>query len=316
MTTSLRTAWRGSPALTLLAALMGGLLVASAVGLVVDDRTLGGQPIWLKPAKFAASFVLYGLTLAWLMAHLRRGRRIARWTSYAVVATAILEVGIIVAQAARGRASHFNEATPLDQTLWQAMGGLISVLWLGTAVLTVLLWRDGMPDRAGTWAVRLGMVVLLVGLLQGLTMTVPTDAQLALDERGLGTTMGAHAVGVPDGGPGMPLTGWSTTGGDLRIGHFVGIHGLQALLLFAMLLSGLVGDVARRTRLVVVFAFAWTGLLVLVTWQALRGQPLTAPDAATLAAFAVLVLATAAGTAAAWLLPTRSAALLPARTAA
>lgn len=316
MTTSLRTAWRGSPALTLLTALMAGLLLVSAVGLVVDGRTLGGQPIWLKPAKFAASFVLYGLTLAWLMAHLRRGRRTARWTSYAVVATAVLEVGIIVTQAARGRASHFNEATPLDEAMWRAMGSFIAVLWLGTAILTVLLWRDGMPDRAGTWAVRLGMVVLLVGLLQGLTMVVPTEAQLALDERGLGTTMGAHAVGVPDGGPGMPLTGWSTTGGDLRVGHFVGIHGLQAVLLFAMLLPGLVRDAARRTRLVFVFAFAWTGLLVLVTWQALRGQPLTAPDATTLAAVAALVLTTAVAATVSWLLPGRSAALLPVRPAA
>lgn len=292
MTTPLRTAWQGSKALTILAGVMAGLLVISAVGLIVDDRTVVGQPAWLKPAKFAISFVIYGLTLAWLLAHLRRGRRTARWSARAVCATAYLEVGIIVTQAARGRASHFNEATPLDEVLWRSMGALITVLWLGTAILAVLLWRDGMPDRAATWSVRLGMILLLAGMLQGMLMVVPTDAQLALDEQGLATAMGAHAVGVPDGGPGMPLTGWSTTGGDLRIGHFVGMHALQALVLFAMLLSGLVKDAVRRTRLVFVFAFAYTGLLVLVTWQALRGQPLVAPDALTLGAFAALALAT------------------------
>ncbi|HCT79115.1 MAG TPA: hypothetical protein DGT23_21675 [Micromonosporaceae bacterium] len=301
MTTPLRTALQGNRALTILAGVMSGLFLISAVGLFADDRMLGGQPIWLKPAKFAISFVFYGITLAWLMAHLRRGKRVAWWTANVIVVTAYLEVGIIVAQAVRGRASHFNQATMLDGVLWRSMGALIVVLWLGTAVITVLLWRDGMPDRAGTWTVRLGMILLLAGLLQGFLMVTPTAEQMELDDRGLGTTSGAHAVGVADGGPGMPLTGWSTTGGDLRVGHFIGIHGLQAILLFTMLLSWLVKDSARRIRMVFVFAFAYAGLLVLVTWQALRGQPLTAPDATTLAALAALAVATTLAATISWL---------------
>jgi hypothetical protein len=300
MTEPLRTAYRGSRVLTILAGVMAALLIVSAIGLMLDGRTAGGQPVWLKPAKFAISFVLYGMTLAWLMAHLRRGRRVAVWAARVIGVTAYLEVGIIVFQAARGRASHFNEATALDAALWASMGALIVVLWLATAIVTVLLWRDGMPDRAGTWTVRLGMVLLLSGLLQGFTMVGPTAEQLERDEEGLATAMGAHAVGVPDGGPGMLLTGWSTTGGDLRVGHFVGIHGLQAILLFAMLLSWLVRDAVLRTRLVFVFAFAYAGLLVLVTWQALRGQPLIAPDPTTLAAAGVLALGTAAAAAISW----------------
>ncbi|WP_155370109.1 hypothetical protein [Catellatospora vulcania] len=294
-TAPVRAALHGSRVLTWLSALMGALLLVALVGLVVDDRTVGGQAAWLKPAKFAISFAVYGLTMAWLLGQLRRGRRLARWAAYAIVVTGTLEVGIIVFQAARGRASHYNEATPLDEALWQVMGPTIMVLWVATVVLTVLLWRDGLPDRASTWAVRLGMLLLLLGLLQGFTMVVPTAEQLALDEQGVETLMGAHAVGVRDGGPGMPLTGWSTTGGDLRIGHFVGMHGLQAVLLFAMLLPALVADVARRARLVVVFSFGYAGLLVLVTWQALRGQPLLAPDALTLAAAGGLFAATVLG---------------------
>lgn len=302
-TSGLRTALQGSRALTWLSALMAALLVVTVVGLAVDDRTVGGQPVWLKPAKFAVSFAVYALTLAWLVGHLRRGRRVARWAAYVIVVMGVLEVAIIVFQAARGRASHFNEATPLDEALWQIMGPTIMVLWVATVVLAVLLWRDGMPDRASTWAVRLGMVLLLLGLLQGFTMVVPTAEQLALDEQGVQTLLGAHAVGVGDGGPGMPLTGWSTTGGDLRIGHFVGMHGLQALLLFAMVLSALVADAVRRTRLVFVFALAYAGLLVLVTWQALRGQPLLAPDGKTLAAAGGLLSATMVGAVFAWRSP-------------
>lgn len=306
-TTPLRTAFRGSRALTILAGVMSGLLLICVVALFADDRTLGGQPIWLKPAKFAISFVIYGFTLAWLLAHLRRGKRIARWAVNAIVVATCVEFGIIAGQAARGRASHFNEATVLDETLWRSLGVLTVAFWVGTVIIAVLLWRDGMPDRAGTWTVRWGMVLLLLGMMQGFFMVIPTAAQIELADRGLGTMMGAHAVGVPDGGPGMPLTGWSTTGGDLRIGHFVGLHGLQAILLFGMLLSWLVKDAVRRTRLVFVFAFAYSGLLVLVTWQALRGQALVAPDATTLAAVAGLAVATALAAMISWLRPVPAA---------
>jgi hypothetical protein len=119
MTTPLRTALQGNHALTILAGVMSGLLLITVVGLLTDDRTIGGQPIWLKPAKFAISFVFYGLTLAWLLAHLRRGKRIAWWAANVVVVTACLEVGIIVTQTIRGRASHFNQATALDELLWR-----------------------------------------------------------------------------------------------------------------------------------------------------------------------------------------------------
>ena len=64
----------------------------------------------------------------------------------------------------------------------------------------------------------------------------------------------------------------------------------------AILLSRLLGtwlDERSQVRLVVVAGGAYGVLTMLLTWQALRGQPLLRPDALTLAAAAALVAATA-----------------------
>ncbi|MGK5740032.1 hypothetical protein [Micromonospora sp. URMC 103] len=296
--TSLRQAVRWHRPLMFTAATMAALAVVALVGLVVDDRTLVGAPIWLKPFKFAVSFFVYVVTLAWLVSLLRRGRRVGWWAGTVVAAAGLPEVGLIVAQAARGRQSHFNVATPLDTTIFLLMALLVAVLYTATLVVAVVVMMQRLPDRAIAWTLRLGLLIALVGMGLGYLMVMPTPAQEAADPV---TLVGAHSVGVPDGGPGLPLTGWSTTGGDLRIPHFVGMHALQVLPLFAIALGALAGRLRRlrdgrvRLRLVVVAAAAYAGLVALVTWQALRGQALIHPDGATLAAAGLLAAATAAG---------------------
>ncbi|MGW1378671.1 hypothetical protein ACWD6P_31020 [Streptomyces sp. NPDC002446] len=278
---------------------MAALAVVAAVGLIVDDRVLAGSPIWFKPFKFAVSFVVYGLTLAWMLSRRPAPGRAGVWAAHTVVAAGLIEMAIITGQAIRGRRSHFNIETPLDQGLFVIMGLTIVVLWTGTLVIALLLFRARLGDRAATWAIRLGLLIALAGLLLGGLMLAPTPQQQAAGE--LGTVIGAHSVGVPDGGPAMPLTGWNTTGGDLRIPHFVGMHALQALPLFLYGIEALAGRFARlrdervQLRLVLVAAGFLTALLALVTWQALRGQALIHPDGATLGALGAIGAATAAG---------------------
>jgi hypothetical protein len=133
---------------------------------------------------------------------------------------------------------------------------------------------------------RLGFIIMVLGLTEGFLMPGPKGDQLARLQAGERVDLiGAHTVGAPDGGPGLPLLGWSTTHGDLRIGHFVGLHGLQVLSLLGFILSRRREQwlkTSHRQMLVAVGAVGYTGLVALVTWQALRGQPLLSPDALTL----------------------------------
>ena len=284
------------------AALMAVLVVVSSVGLVSDDRILLGVPIWLKPLKFAISFVIYTATLAWLLSLVTSRRRTGWWLGTVIAATGVIEMAIIVGQAARGRRSHFNVGTSLDSTLFSVMGVTIVALWLATAGIAVLLMRERLPDRAIAMAIRLGLLVALGGLGVGFLMVTPTPEQAAAMGAGPPTVVGAHAVGVPDGGPGLPLVNWSTTGGDLRIGHFIGMHALQAIPLLALVLTRLSRRSRRlrsertRVRLVIVAAAGYAALAALLTWQALRGQSLIHPDTATITAASVLLVALAAGT--------------------
>ncbi|MEU4793674.1 hypothetical protein AB0F95_28600 [Micromonospora tulbaghiae] len=280
--------------LMILVSAMAVLTVVAAAGVVADPRVLTGAPIWLKPLKFAISFVLYGVTLAWMLSLLPRRSRAAERAATVIVAMSVVEMVVIVGQVLRGTTSHFNGTTTLNAVLFAVMGVAISVLFAAQFVLAVVLARRSLPDRAGGYAVRLGLAVSLLGMLVAFPMVAQSPAGAAAG------ISGAHSVGVSDGGPGLPLLGWSTTGGDLRVGHFVGMHALQALPLLALLLDRFLGarlDELTRARLVLVGGAAYAGLTLLLTGQALRGQPLLAPDALTLAVAGVLVAATAAATA-------------------
>ncbi len=277
---ALRTMLRWHGPLVAFSLSMAVLSVALVVAWLVDDRTLLGAPLWAKPLKFALSFTFYGLTLAWLLSRSTRARRLGWWTGTVAVVASLVEMVVITGQAARGSRSHFNTDTAFDQMLFSLMGATVAVIYVATLVVGVLLLRSRLQDPATAWALRLGVLVSLLGMSVGVVMVVNQG----------------HAVGVADGGPGLPLLGWSTTGGDLRIGHFVGMHALQGLPLLAGLLSlrGRDLDASVRLRVVLVAAAAYAAVVVLVTWQALRAQPLLAPDGLTLAAAALVAAGAAA----------------------
>ncbi|WP_329125783.1 hypothetical protein [Streptomyces sp. NBC_01353] len=293
------------------------LALVSVGGLVLDDRILVGAPIWTKPFKFAVSFVAYCMTLAWMLTLLPRGRRVGWWAGTVLAAASAGEMVLITTQVIRGKQSHFNNETAFDAAVFQAMGLTVVVLWLAALVIAILLLRARILDRATAWAVRLGSLIALAGAAVGFLMVQPTPEQLAAGDDA--AIVGAHSVGVPDGGPSMPVTGWSTTGGDLRIAHFFGMHALQVIPLLLLALVALAPRFARlrdervRLRLTLVVSGTYAAVFALVTWQALRGQALLDPDGTTLAAAGALALVGAVATWVALRTPARAETTLTAK---
>ena len=287
-----RPLWRASPPLTAVGLLMLVAAALSVIGVFADPRIITGAPAWLKPFKFAISIAIYSLTLAWIFGVLSgwpRVRRIVGWTTAIVF---VLELAIIDAQAWRGTTSHFNSATMLDRVLFIVMGSAIMVQTLVSIAVAVALWRQRFADRALGWALRFGMTLTIAGALVGPLMTRPTAEQLArVRATGHLPIVGAHTVGAPDGGPGVPVTGWSREHGDLRVPHFVGLHAIQALALFAVVLRRWRRPEFVHVRAVFAAAGSYAVLLLLLLWEALRGKSVVTPDAvalATIAAWAAL----------------------------
>ncbi len=291
----LKRLWTTDARLTATGLAMVAIFAATVVALLADPRQIGGAPAWQKPMKFAASIGIYTLTLAWVFTYLPAWVRTRRAVSWITVVTLVAEIIIIDLQAWRGRPSHFNVGTVLDGVLFTTMGLAIFVQTFAAVAVAIALWREKFSDRAMGWALRLGMSITIVGALSGGLMTRPTAAQLEEARAGKRIAVaGAHTVGAPDGGPGLPGTGWSTQHGDLRVPHFIGLHALQFLPLIAFALKRRSWPEVKRVRLTVAAAASYAGLFVLLMWQALRGQSITSPDSVTLTAIALWSMATVA----------------------
>ncbi|WP_343715574.1 hypothetical protein [Inquilinus sp.] len=239
------------------------LVLAAVLGVAwaIDPRQLHGEDVWAKPVKFLLSVGLFALTSAWFAGLLPEARRraapmrLVRWT---IIATGVFELSYITLQGALGQASHFNNSTPFHMVMYSLMG----VGALALTATTLPLAREIARHGAGLApALRLAIVLGL-----GLTFVLGVAAGVAI------AAHGGHGVGgIPDH-PGLPLLGWSTTGGDLRVAHFLGIHAQQLLPLAGAVL---VAAWPRRARPAVWLVSALYVLLTVAAFaQAMMGRPL------------------------------------------
>ena len=240
------------------------LFIVAAAAHAVDARVLGGTPVWAKPMKFAASFVVLFATIAWLENRLtsvwREGWMLR--STMAIMGTAMVtEMGYILYQAAQAQPSHFNYSTPLHEFMYTVVmfGGALALV-AGIGVYAFAAARDHGAEL--TVPMRWG-VVWGFGLSFALTVVVA----------GYMGAISDNQVGTPPADPtNLPIFGWSLDIGDLRPAHFLSLHAMQALPIFAFAVERFS---VRRPRLVVSLAAgAYAALTLALFAQALAGQPI------------------------------------------
>ncbi len=216
--------------------------------------------------KFAVSFGVHLLTLVWFATLVapaaREGVLMRLALSTAAIAT-LIEVLYVTLQASRGRDSHFNTQTAWESFLYyQVMGGAALALIAASIAVGFVVLRSARADVGP--GLRLGAGL---GAIVGALATLVTAGALAA-----GVVDGSgHWVGTPKSDAyGLPLFGWSTVSGDLRVPHFFATHLTQALPFL-----GLIGDRIGRGARAAVIAGVLVGLAVVAATfaQAIAKQP-------------------------------------------
>lgn len=254
------TVRKESPILYVITILHFAVAIVAIIGLFVDERSLLGVNVWIKPLKFLISGGIYIITLGYLITLYPYSRKKKNIINNIVAWTLLIETGIIVLQGARGVQSHYNKSNPLDGLLFAAMGILIAI----NVLIMVLFVFDTIRLKLKTqksiqWAILLGWIIIIVGSWIGGQMI----SQMS------------HNVGVADGGEGLPIVNWSTVAGDLRIAHFFGLHGLQIIPVVAFFLSKKWKSTQRKQIIAVtIFALAYASWIGFVFYQAKHGIPL------------------------------------------
>lgn len=241
--------------------LLGAIPVVLAASL--DDRQVNDVDVWLKPLKFFISLAIYYATLAWLHGYLPervRTRRLGRVLVGLPIVVGLLEMVWLLGAAAAGQPSHFNQSAPIYAVSY-TLAGLGATLLMVTALATGILVgraKEPMLPPALRLSVMLGATIAFVG-------TMVTAGFLA---SGSGHWVGGE---LSDAG-GLPLLGWSRTGGDLRIAHFFALHALQVVPLLGWLATG--AGAHRGKAAVWLGATLYAGWITFTFVWALAGRPL------------------------------------------
>ena len=186
---------------------------------IFDHRLINGVNVWDKPAKFFIAVALQFATVSWALNFLQIKTRATEVAIYMMVISGWGENVYIATRAAFGLTSHFNNTTVFSSIAYGIMG--VGALTL-TATAYFIGWQIWRQSPRGLWvqAASLGLMAgAILGTIAGGYMAQRTGHWVG------GEMSDAH---------GLALFGWSTSGGDLRVAHFIGLHAAQIIPLSAL----------------------------------------------------------------------------------
>ena len=248
-----------------LAALFAGALIIILIIGRIDQRRLGGDPIWSKPMKFSLSLCVHFATFGVITHALPQSIRDSvglQFTAIISAAAGLFEVAYISFQAARGRHSHFNTRTAFEGAMAMLMGVgailvLVPAIVIGFTVLTG-------PLPQWSWALRAGVIA---GLWCGSALTLTTGMAM-------GAVQNRLVAGAPRPSRTVWLTGWSLDGGDMRPAHFLATHMMQGIPLVALFASMTLPEPGALTVVGLVSAGWILATMAASTWAtSLREMP-------------------------------------------
>ncbi|MBA3349075.1 MAG: hypothetical protein H0T12_00825, partial [Actinobacteria bacterium] len=170
MRVSLRAYWAASTSYQRFVYRIGFLLLLSGIfhaGVFLVDRGPWEGPLsWRKPISFSFSFAFIAWSLAWVLSFLPK-RPLAGWLVMGTFGvSAVIETALITMQTWRGVPSHFNLATDFDVLVFSMMGVMIAFVVLSIMTITVWSFASLKAPPSFAWAIKSGLVLMLVG--QGL----------------------------------------------------------------------------------------------------------------------------------------------------
>ena len=259
--------------------LLNGLVHLGVI--LVTGGSWQGPISWRKPITFSFSLAITCWTLGWILSYLPARRWIGWILSGGFGVAAMGEVFLISMQQWRGVASHFDFATPFDDTVFTIMGNLVAVIAVIVLVLTVWTFVSLQAPPSLALAIRLGMVLLLAGQLTGALIILFGTPQVLM-----GTAQVAgHITREPN------IYG---AAGLMKLPHAVALHGIQVLGVLAWVLLFTTWNERRRVAIVTIGAIGFVGLLLAMlvqTYSGLAPFDLSLPIALLLAVSAFSLVA-------------------------
>jgi hypothetical protein len=230
--------------------------------LIVTGGSLAGPVSWRKPIIFGFSIGVTCLSIGWVLTFLPKHRLIGWLLSGALGISFLVELFLIDMQQWRGVPSHFNYSTPFDAAVFNIMGTMIVLVEI--VIVLIALWTffslKAPPSLA--WAIRLGMVLLVVSQIFGNLIIANGIPQVLDFQTGEFISEGVNSAYI------------FGAAGSMKVPHALTLHAIQVLPLLAFLLLFTNWSESRRLTAVMVAAVGYTGLVIVSAFQTFSGLAL------------------------------------------